>query len=77
MHTVVMKFRSLLSTRSKLPNRYPSISVVIPPPDTLNITRPKASMPVRNIAMDASPVNISLDCNSYIIMDAIMLKTRA
>ena len=33
-------------------------------PESFNITSPNANIPVIKIAIDASPVSISLDCNS-------------
>ena len=52
------------STNNKLPNKYPSISFCIPPPQTRNTTSPNASIPVKNIPIEASPDKISLACNS-------------
>ena len=76
-HIEAIMSRSFSSISRRFPNRYPSISVVIPPPWIRNITSPSANIPVRKIAIDASPVRISLDCNSWIIMDAVTEKTSA
>ena len=54
-------FKSASSINNKFPNKYPSISVVIPPPPILRATKPRANIPVRKIAIEASPVRISLD----------------
>jgi hypothetical protein len=59
IYAIISKSDSSINKR--FPNKYPSISVVIPPPPIRRATKPKANMPVRKIAMDASPVSISLD----------------
>ena len=43
----------------------------------LSTTKPNANIPVENMAIEASPVSISLDCSSWINTAAITLKINA
>ena len=71
MLIVTMRSRLALSIRRRLPNRYPSTSFCTPPPYRLNTTKPNASIPVRKIAIEASPVRIPVLCISNIKIAAI------
>ena len=72
-----IKSRLASSIRFRFPKRYDSISVVRAPPPRRRITSPRANIPVRKMAIDASPVSISLDCISWIRTAAVTLKTNA